>query len=183
MKVLDVRALPPWQSAIEAVDDLLTCLRLDHAFASSVARSAWASAELDRGAVDVIAVMTPEQKSQVAMMASNRGFEVDRDAVEATAELDLVPLGIRHGDFLVRIHVLVASNALYAMMVKDSVGARIGDRELKVVKAEDLALMLMVAGAEGDVDEVIAAAASRFDRTNFNRRLVSIGLPHKVLPS
>src|SRR6266581_4062553 len=110
--VLTIRAAPGHAAAISAVDDLLAKQRIDHLFLGNVARAAWLGGLVDGGPVDVLGLMQPQQKNNVAMMASHRGFDVDRDEIERTAELDLVPLGFDG----VRVHVLVASNALYARM-------------------------------------------------------------------
>jgi len=88
-------------------------------FVGSVARSAWLGGLIDSGSIDVLGVMQPQQKNQVAMMASNRGFRVDRDEIDHAEELDLIPLTWIDEDD-VRVHVLVASNALYARMFATS---------------------------------------------------------------
>jgi hypothetical protein len=110
--------------------------------------------------------MKPEQKNQVAMMASNRGFRVDREEIDQSEELDLIPL---HFDD-VRVHVLVASNALYAKMIA---AARTVD-DLRVAAPEDLALLLMLSEDEAGVRELMADP--KFDRTRYNETLISIGL-------
>ena len=104
---------PRYSRAIAAIDELLMKLRLEWTFVGSIARAAWLGGVVDGGSIDVVALMKPEQKNQVAMMASNRGFYVDREEIDRSEELDLVPL---HFDD-VRVHVLVASNALYAKMI------------------------------------------------------------------
>src|SRR5437016_3337167 len=106
--VLTIRAAPGHAAAILAVDDLLAKQRIERLFLGSVARAAWLGGMVGSGSVDVLGLMQSQQKNNVAMMASNRGFQVDRDEVERTAELDLVPLTFDG----VRVHVLVASNAL-----------------------------------------------------------------------
>ena len=110
--VLTVRAAPRHAAAIAAVDELLAKQRIEHLFVGSVARAAWLGGLVDAGSIDVLGLMQPQQKDNVAMMASHRGFVVDRDEIERTEELDLVPLMFEE----VRVHVLVASNALYARM-------------------------------------------------------------------
>jgi len=114
-----VAASPLYEGAIAAVVDLLTRQRLDFVFAGNVARAAHLGTTVDGGSIDVIATMGPQQKNQVAMMASNRGFRVEREEIEATEELDLIPMHFEG----VRVHVLVASNALYGRMVADGVVA------------------------------------------------------------
>ena len=125
--------------------------------------------------------MQPQQKNNVAMMAGNRGFHVDRDEVERTAELDLVPLAFDG----VRVHVLVASNALYARMFATAHAGRVlnpsGEREVRVPGPEDLALLLTMSGDEDAVRRL--AAKPEFDRALYNDKLTSIGLGACVIPS
>jgi hypothetical protein len=164
---------PTYQGAIDAVSELLSKLRLDFMFVGNVARAAWLSGTVDSGSIDVVAVMQPQQKNQIAMMASNRGFTVDRNEVERAEELDLVPL--KFGD--IRVHVLVATNALYATMV--AAAPRVG--EIKVASREDLALLFALSD---DFDAVGRLADSpSFDRERYNARLTSIGLQRYVIPS
>ena len=174
----NVHATPRYDRALAAIADLLGRLRLEFAFAGSVARSAWLGSMIDSGALDVIVLMNPEQKNQVAMMANNRGFRLDRDEVARTEELDLIPMSFVDSDGDVRVHVLVASNALYARMIKNSVEAGTA----KVVTAEDLALMCSL----GEDDDSQRAAKMlihlpEFDRAAYNARLVSIGLSEFVV--
>ena len=176
-RVQTVHASPGYGRAIAAVADLLARLRLEFVFVGSVARSAWLGSRVEQGSLEAVALMTPEQKSQVAMMAGNRGFRVDRDEVEHTAELDLIPLHFVDPEGEVRVHVLVASNALYGRMVAAGVPAD----NYKVAAIEDLALLF----ALGDDDESQRAAAMlvrlpEFNRFAYNERLVSIGLPQLV---
>lgn len=139
-------------------------------FAGSVARSAWLGIDVSSGSIDVLALMNAPQKNQVAMMASNRGFRVEKSEIEQSEELDLVPLNWND----VRVHVLVASNALYGRMMASARAAQIGERAIRVPAAEDLALMLLVAEDEASVRRLMALP--EFDRDAFNERLTSIGL-------
>ncbi|MGZ8831187.1 MAG: hypothetical protein ACXW2Q_12525, partial [Thermoanaerobaculia bacterium] len=66
-----VHASPRYGRAVAAVTDLLTRLKLDFAFVGNVARSAWLGSGVERDSLDLIALMTPEQKNHVAMMAGN----------------------------------------------------------------------------------------------------------------
>jgi len=161
---------PRYARAIDAIGDLLTRLRLEWIFVGGVARSAWLGGTVEGGAIDVVALMQPQQKGQVAMMASNRGFRVDRDEIDQSEELDLIPL---HFDD-VRIHVLVASNALYAKMIG---AARVVD-DLRVAAPEDLALLLTLSDDAAAVQKLMAAPD--FDRARFNETLMSIGLRELV---
>ena len=165
-----VRATAAHAQAIDAVAELLGKLRIESMFVGSVARSAWLGTEVDRGSIDVLALMNAPQKNQVAMMASNRGFRVERSEIEQSEELDLVPLNF--GD--VRVHVLLASNALYGRMMANAQEAQIGERAIRVAAAEDLALMLLVAEDEANVRKLTMLPG--FDRNAFHDRLTSIGL-------
>lgn len=168
--VLDIGVSGAARTAVAAVDDLLTKLRIEHLFVGGVARAAWLGGVVDRGPIDVLALMQPQQKNQVAMMAANRGFRVEREEIERSEELDLVPLMFDQ----MRVHVLVASNALYARMFASARAAQCGDRDVRVPAAEDLALLLMMSEDEEGVRRL--AAAPEFDRFSYNEKLISIGL-------
>ena len=171
---MTILAAPRHAAAIAAADDLLGKQRIERLFVGSVARAAWLGGSVDAGAIDVLGLMQPQQKNNVAMMAANRGFDVDREEIERTAELDLIPLGFGG----VRIHVLVASNALYARMFASAHVGRVlnpsGEREVRVPAAEDLALMLKMSDDDDGVRALAAAAA--FDVAQYNEKLISIGL-------
>jgi hypothetical protein len=173
-----IAASPLYERAIAAVADLLSRQRLDFVFAGSVARAAYLGTPVDGGSIDVIATMGPQQMNQVAMMANNRGFRVEREEIAAAEELDLIPM--RFED--VRVHVLVASNALYGRMVAEGTG----DWELgtgvsiKVPRIEDFALLLQMSN---DVTSLMTLIESPdFDRGAYNRKLTSIGLRELVVP-
>ena len=186
-----IAASPLYERAIAAVADLLSRQRLDYVFAGNVARAAHLGTPVDGGSIDVIATMGPQQMNQVAMMASHRGFRVERDEVEAAEELDLIPM---HSDE-VKVHVLVASNALYGRMVADGAvagsqfpipGGDSGNRELgtgnslKVPRSEDFALLLQMSNDVTSLMTLIEAPG--FDRDGYNRKLTSIGLRELVIP-
>jgi hypothetical protein len=177
--VLTLRADRSHSEAILATSELLTRQRLEFAFVGSVARAVWLEQEVSIGAVDVLAIMQPQQKNQVAMMASNRGFRVDRDEIEQSEELDLVPLHFGEGEADVRVHVLLASNALYARMVVAAVTLSFQSISIRVPTAEDFALLSSV----GEDEEAVRRLVSRedFDRTAYNEKLVSIGLGGMIL--
>ena len=170
-----IRANERYTAAVDALAELLSKLKLQTAFVGDVARSAWLGATVDRGSIDVLALMTPEQKNHVAMMANNRGFDVDRDEIEQSEELDLIPMKFDG----IRIHVLVASNALYGRMVAGSVAAEWNEREVRVATAEDFALLSMIAEEPATTDALVALPG--FDRAALNRKLVSIGLGDLVI--
>ena len=179
--VQTIRTAPRYERAVIAVDELLNQLRIEHLFVGGVARAAWLGGLVDGGSVDVLGLMQPQQKNQVAMMAANRGFRVERDEIEQSEELDLVPLNFADAEGDVRVHVLVASNALYARMFAAARTVPFASRELKVPAAEDLALMLSMAD-DGDAVGRLAAAPE-FDRAVYNEKLISIGLGKRVIPS
>ena len=162
---------PRYARAMEAVSDLLSRLRIEWIFVGGIARAAWLGGSIDGGSIDIVALMQPQQKNQVAMMASNRGFVVDRDEVEQSEELDLIPLHFAD----VRIHVLVASNALYAKMIA---AAQIV-KELRVASREDLALLLTLGEDAAGAHQLMSAPD--FDRVRYNATLLAIGLRELVL--
>jgi hypothetical protein len=174
-----LRATPRHARAIESTAELLSRLRIESMFVGSIARVAWLGGMIDSGSIDVLALMQPQQQNQVAMMANNRGFRVDRDEIEQTEELDLVPLTWIDEEGDVRVHVLVASNALYARMFACARTIEIHNREIRVPAAEDVALLLSMSDDDDDVR--VLAASESFDRSAFNEKLVSIGLRERVL--
>jgi hypothetical protein len=164
-------ATEEYEQAIAAVRELLSKLRLDFIFVGNVARAAWLGGEVATGSIDVLALMSPEQKNSVAMMASNRGFRVDRAEIEQSEELDLVPLNLG----AIKIHVLVASNALYGRMV----AAGVVVDAIKVPVREDFALLLAMSG--DDVALHALTGATEFDRARYNEKVASIGLTELTL--
>jgi len=181
-----VTAAPRLHRAIVSTSDLLTRLRIESAFVGSVAHAAWLGEPIDEDApLDVLVLMSSPQKNQLAMMASNRGFEVVREELEATEELDLVPLMFCDQERNVRVHVLLATNALYGRMVSSAVAAELaGGPQIRVVGAADLALLLTVGGDDRSIavrDALLASGPAVIDRTAFNQRLVSLGLSDMVV--
>ena len=161
---------PRYARAIEAVSDLLSRLRIEWIFVGGVARAAWLGGAIEGGSIDIVALMQPQQKNQVAMMASNRGFVVDRDEIEQSEELDLIP--VHFAD--VRIHVLVASNALYAKMIT---AAQIVN-DFRVASREDLALLLTLGEDAAGARKLMSAPD--FDHGRYNETLLAIGLRELV---
>jgi len=169
-------AVPSHANAIRAVVELLNRLRLDHVFVGSVARAAYCGEPIASGAIDALATMGPQQKNQLAMMAKNNGFSVERDEVEAAEELDLIPMRFESA----RVHVLVASNALYGRMVADGVTSTFEESNLKVPRREDFALLLQLSN---DVETLMSIIESpEFDRAGYNAKLTAIGLRGLVVP-
>ena len=173
-----IRASARYSRAIHAVAELLDKLKADAMFVGGVARAAWLDAEAGSGAVDVIALLGAQQMNHLAMMASNRGFRVDRDEVEQAVELDLVPLNFLDPDGEVRVHVLLASNALYGRMVAAAQTTTLDERVVKIPRAEDLALMLLMAEDAEAVQHL--TSLPEFDLPAFRERLASIGLGAQV---
>jgi hypothetical protein len=173
-----IRASARYSRAIHAVAELLDKLKVDAMFVGGVARAAWLDTEVGSGAVDVIALLGAQQMNHLAMMASNRGFRVDREEVEQAVELDLVPLNFLDPDGEVRVHVLLASNALYGRMVAAAQTATLDERVVKIPRAEDLALMLLMAEDAEAVQHL--TSLPEFDLPAFRERLTSIGLGAQV---
>jgi len=176
-----IRASARYLRAIQSTAELLTKLRVESMFVGSVARSAWLGTEVDRGAVDVLALLNAPQKNQLAMMASNRGYRVEKDELEASVEFDLVPLHFVDPEGEVRVHVLLASNALYGRMVAagPTTSYDVLGRPIRVPRAEDFALLLLMSEDQEAVRQL--AALPEFDRRAFDDRLVAIGLRGRVI--
>lgn len=176
--VQTVRASARYGRAIDAVSDLLARLRIASIFVGSVARSAWLGSRVEQGSIDLIAVMKPEQKNQVVMMGSHRGFRVDRDEIERSEELDLIPVHFVDAEGEVRIHILLATNALYGRMVAAAVPGAHGEQKIGLPALEDLAVLLAVADDPQSVrDREMLIRLPDFNRRVHNQRLISIGLP------
>jgi hypothetical protein len=174
-----VRLSARYEKAIRAALELLEKFRVEVAFVGGVAESAWLGESVEGGSIDLLALVSPERRQQIPMMAANRGFTVDPEAVEAAAELDLIPLAFGSGDERIAVHILLASNALYAIMIRDSREAALGESVLRVVRADDLALLLVVDESEearNKVGRLVAEGSEAFDVEQFNRRLTSLGL-------
>lgn len=169
-----IRASARYSRALHAIAELLTRLKIDSMFVGGVARAAWMDLEVDGGAIDILALMNAPQRNQVAMMASHRGFRVEREEVQQADELDLIPLHFSDPEGEVRVHVLLATNALYGRMVAAAVPSAIDDRDVKIPRAEDLALMLLMADDEDAVRHL--TSLPEFDLPAFRERLASIGL-------
>jgi hypothetical protein len=170
----EIRASNRHARAIEATADLLSRLKIEALFVGSVARAAWLGGEIAAGSIDVLTLMNGPQKNQVAMMASNRGFRVEREEIEQSEELDLVPINYIHEEGDVRVHVLLATNALYGRMFAPAAEAHFGERTLRVPAPEDLALMLTMGGDEAAVTKL--TSLPEFEPRRYNERMVSIGL-------
>lgn len=172
-------ATGPHARALRAIADLLTRLKLANAFVGTVARAAYLGGDVAAGSIDVVAVMGPQQKNQVAMMASNRGWRVDREEIEQSEELDVIPLNFVDPEGEVRVHVLVASNALYGRMVAASRETAFDELAIRVPAPEDFALLLALAGDEAGMRSL--ANDTAFDRHGYNEKVISIGLPGLVV--
>ena len=180
-RVNNVRASARYERAIGAVADLLTRQRIEALFLGDVALSYWLGRSVERGSLEVLALMTPQQKNPVTMMASHRGFRIDREEIEQSEELDLIPLHFEDAEGSVAVHILLASNALYGRMVAAGRSTSLGETSLRIPPPEDLALLLSM--AEDDQsrrDREMLIRLPEFDRRGFNERLISIGLPQLV---
>lgn len=177
MSSKQIEAARTYERAIFATSSLLGKFRMQYAFVGGVAESAWLGSKMKTGSVDVVAVVSPEQREMIPKMAANNGFRIDEEALEATRELDLVPLSFVDGETEIPVYVLFATNALYGLMVRDAVTTALGGGELRVVTPEDLATLLAVDEAE-DARQKLSRLRLRdgFDTDRFDKRLRSIGL-------
>ncbi|HXI13688.1 MAG TPA: hypothetical protein VNM92_13745 [Thermoanaerobaculia bacterium] len=178
----EIVAPEPLTVAAAATVELMMKLRISFAFVGDIALSAWLGRSSVARQVDLLAVVSPEGKQQIPMMAGHRGFELDRELIEATEEFDLVPMAYCG----VKIHVLIASNALYGRMVAAAVPARLGSLDVKIAAAEDLALLLTFSDATDSLlsrNELVRSSAAEFDIARFNRKLVSLGVSGKAIPT
>ena len=171
--------------AVVAVTELLGRLKIGAAWVGEVALAAWMGEPLGpSGAVDVLAVVPTDRSRQIPMMARHHGFRIDEEEARRTEELDLLPMTRMGEGEGVRVHVLFATNALYGTMVRDGADAVVGETAIRIVAAEDLALLMLVGGMPG-VKELIARlrlrAGARFDPEALNRKLSSIGLAGEVI--
>lgn len=173
---MPITTTPAYARALDATGQLLGTLGIEFMFVGNVARAAWLETAIGDGSIDVVAIMQPQQKSPIAMMASNHGFRVDPAEVEGSEELDLIPMTYDG----IRVHVLVASNALYARMVRDAWFERIGEHDWRVPSREDFAILL----ALSDDDDGVRAITTLpdFDRGRYNEKVISIGLRGLALP-
>lgn len=172
-------------AAIAAVRELLARLGTRGAFVGDVATAAWLGEPLAAGgAVDVLAAIAGDGARQIPQIAPDQEFRVDEAEVESARELDLVPMWWTGRGEPVRVHVLLASNALYGRMVRESVEAASPAGPVQIVAAEDLALLMLVAeppGWQAQIGRIRLRAGETFDRDRLNRKLVSIGLGGKTL--
>ena len=169
-----IRATPRYTRALDATAALLERLQINAMFVGHTARAAWLGGELDSGAIDLLALMTAPQRGQLTTMAANNGFRVSREEVEESEELDLVPLIWSDVEGDVRVHVLLATNALYARMFANTWEEQLGERVVKVPAPEDLALMLLLADDQETLNAL--AALPEFDIAACRDRLAAIGL-------
>lgn len=174
---------PRTARALAAVHDLLGRLRIEFVFVGAIARAAWLGGDAGPGPIDVVALMKDEQKNQLAMMASHRGFRVEREELAATEELDLIPIHFADPEGEVRVHVLLASNALYGRIVAAGREVAWDERTLRVAAPEHLALLLAMADDPGSRRErEMLIRLPEFDRAAHNRMLSTIGLAALVVP-
>lgn len=171
--------------AVTAVTELLGRLKIGVAWVGEVALATWLGEPLGpAGAVDVLAVVPTDRSRQIPMMARHHGFRIDEEEARRTEELDLLPMTRKGEGEGVRVHVLFATNALYGTMVRDGADAAVGETPIRIVAAEDLALLLLVGGMPGS-KELIARlrlkAGERFDQEALNTKLTSIGLAGEVI--
>lgn len=173
----EISASTNYEKAVAALQDLLERGRIDSAYVGGIAESAWLDEPFEHGSIEVIALLSPDQRDRLPIMASNGPFEVDPRAVEAARELDLVPIRHVDGDTSVSIYVLVASNALYGNMIRCATDASLGGTPVRVVQPSDLAILFAVDDSEDSKQKLRKLAKTpSFDLNAFNRRLTAIGL-------
>jgi len=176
-ETFQLEASPRYQRPILALTELVGKLRLDYCFVGTIAKAFWLGQTTEDGAIDLLVVLTPDRSAQLPMMAGNRGFVVDRDEVEAARELDLIPMRFPDAEGGIRIHALMASNALYSRMVVGAVTTEVEGKAVKVIAAEDLVLLMLVEKERREIiDSVIERAGEGVDLTRLNEKLTSIGL-------
>ena len=156
--------LEPMLSAVMATEGLLGRLQIDHAFVGEVALAAWLGRPAASSAVDVLALLAPDRCRQVPMMASNNGFLVDEDEVMSALELDLIPMRFEHTEGSPRVHILMATNALYSKMLRRTHQVEVGDDAIPIVHPEDLGLLLAMQEARDTLDALIESVGDLFDR-------------------
>lgn len=167
-------------AAALAISEILARQQVTHAFVGEIAVGAWTGRRVETGAVDLLALVSPDRCQQIPTMASHRGFAVDPADVDAARELDLIPMRWG-GPAGPRVHVLMATNALYAKMLLRVAEAKLGEATVPVVHAEDLALMLVLSDRDDvSVDELAIRAGDAFDRARFDETLRTIGLAGKA---
>ncbi|HEY0787871.1 MAG TPA: hypothetical protein VGE86_04445 [Thermoanaerobaculia bacterium] len=171
--------------AAEAAAELFRELGAGCALVGDLAMRAWLGEDVPAaGTVDVLGMVQTERSRQISKIAPGHGFVIDAAEAERAEELDLMPMAWTAGERPVRVHVLFASNALYGRMVRDAVPVATRSAPLKVIGAEDLALLMLVSDAP-EAPSTIAKLRLRlgeaFDLGGLNRKLVSIGLGGKVL--
>lgn len=166
-----------YERAIADLEALLDRFRIDAAYVGQVAEAAWLGQPIEEGAIEVVALLSPDQRDRLPLMASNGPFEVDEDSVEAARELDLVPITHAGEGDPVSIYVLMASNALYGNMVRCAREAEIGELTVRVVQPSDLAILFAVNDSEESKEKLRRLARTdSFDLEAFNKRLSAIGL-------
>ncbi|HVT05689.1 MAG TPA: hypothetical protein VHL58_20215 [Thermoanaerobaculia bacterium] len=176
-ETLHLEASPRYQAPILALIELLGKLRLDYCFVGRVAKALWLGEQVSDGAVDVLVLVTPDRSAQLPMMAGNRGFLVDRQEVEAAGELDLIPMRFPDPEAPIRIHALMASNALYSRMLAGSITAELEGVPVKIIAPEDLVVLMLVEEERREIiDSVIDRAGEKVNVTRLNEKLTSIGL-------
>ncbi len=183
MENLEIHATDGFAAATAATLGLLAHLKIDHALVGAAAASVWIEEMAEDESVDVLGLLSPERMQQVPMMAANRGFKVDPEAVERTRELDLIPMVWPSDGSEVKIHVLVAMNALYSLMIRDAVDAKLGDQTVRVVRRSDYAVLLLVDDRPEAMKRLGDLVASMDDDEieGLNAKLETIGLGSRAV--
>ena len=92
-----------------------------------------------------------------------------------------MPMYFRDEEGEIRVHVLLATNALYGRMIASAVSSSFEERTIRIPRAEDFALLLLM----GEDQEAVRVLTSlpEFDLPAFRERLASIGLGGEVAAS
>lgn len=183
-QTLQIEASPPYVQAISSLASLFGRLEIGAAFVGEVALCAWLGRPLASGSIDVLVLIAADGGRDFLREAEAEGFRSDAEEIDAARELDLIPLHFDSSSGSLRIHLLMASNALYARMIRNAVEVRCSEWYVDVVAAEELALLLTMTDDERSArlrEELLEVTETRFDRQGFNDRLVSIGLGGRVL--
>lgn len=157
---------------------LLRQVEAPYAFVGDVALNAWLDRPHNGHTVDVVTLLGDRPTSLLAA-AGEAGLTFDEREIARCEELDLIPLRFDGRSDSVRIHLLLATNALYGRMIQSAVEGEVEGTWVRVVSAEDLALLLSISGTEESarsLEELTTAPGVNFDHERFRRMLTMIGI-------
>ncbi|HUO85692.1 MAG TPA: hypothetical protein VM534_11315 [Thermoanaerobaculia bacterium] len=175
---------PDWAEAARSLIEMLDLMQMEAVFVGSIAEAAWLGNEVAAGPIDVLALTSSGHARMIPKVAGQHGFEVDAAEIERAEELDLIPLTRRSGEQRIRIHILMATNALYSRMIRNAVAGFAGGMALRLLAPEDLAILLLVdesSDARRRLDRLIEAAGEEMNLDRLNETLASLGLSSKMV--